>query len=100
MSQTIVRRCVVDEAIKQILISYEVWLTTIDSTVYSDDQKSRFDAMISEIAAKIFKDFLSVSVDRRMKWIKVELKNETIVFAAGTVNRLNRLSQNHDQNHP
>lgn len=83
-------------AIDEMFMNYEVWLTTLDSMVYSDDQKSRLDAMISEIASKIFTDFLSVRVDREMKWIKVECKSETILYAAGSVSRL---SQNHDQRH-
>jgi len=83
-------------AIDEMFMNYEVWVTTLDSMVYSYDQKSRLDAMIAEIASKVFTDFLSVRVDREMKWIKVECKSETILYAAGSVSRL---SQNHDQRH-
>ena len=65
-------------AIDEMFMNYEVWLTTLDPMVYSDDQKSRLDAMIAEIASKILTDFLSGRVDSEMKLIKDTCKSEKI----------------------
>jgi len=76
------------EAIDEMLLNYDVWQHTLDNSNFPDEQKARFDAMINEIGMKIFDDVSSVSVDRDMRWIKVSLKSETLLFANGSMARI------------
>ena len=73
------------EAIDEMLLNYGVWQHTLDNSNFPDDQKARLDAMINEIGMKIFDDVFSVSVDRDMRWIKVSLKDQTLLFANGSM---------------
>lgn len=76
------------EAIDEMMLNYNVWQQTLYNDSFSDEQKCRLDAMITEIGMKIFDDVSSVSVDREMKWIKVVLKNETLIFVNGALSRI------------
>lgn len=80
----------VDEAIKLVFVHYEVWLATLDTGHYSAQQISKLEKLVEDVSSDGFDDFVSVSFDRQMKWFKVLLKSEVLLFAAGTINRLRR----------